>query len=396
MKLKKRFTVSNLIIFITSVSMIGVISVCFLIAFILKYPVEDLHITRAALLNPVVLSRAIGDFFQDNPSAVKYVIMWFVLCLFTFAVIMTLITRWLSESIQRPIKELTNSADKIRSGDLDFHIMGSSYDEIDALCTSFDSMRSALKRSKARERRLKEERNLLLANLSHDLKTPVTSIKGYIEGIRDGVADTPEKQRRYLDTIYAKAVMIDDMVNNLSMFSKLELSKLKFDFTEGDINAFLNDFVEDYRIDLEKNNIELKKKLENTEAVVKIDYEKMGRVFSNLIGNAIKYKKNGAGCLTVSTHIADGGIYTVIEDDGIGIAPSELEKVFGEFYRVDAARSMNIKGSGLGLGIAKQIVENHGGKLWLKSEGTDKGTAAIVYLPLVKCASKGDTACREC
>ena len=141
MKLKKRFTVSNLIIFITSVSMIGVISVCFLIAFILKYPVEDLHITRAALLNPVVLSRAIGDFFQDNPSAVKYVIMWFVLCLFTFAVIMTLITRWLSESIQRPIKELTNSADKIRSGDLEFHIMGSSYDEIDALCTSFDTGR---------------------------------------------------------------------------------------------------------------------------------------------------------------------------------------------------------------------------------------------------------------
>ena len=128
--------------------------------------------------------------------------------------------------------------------------MGSSCDEIDVLCQSFDSMRRTLKSAADKEKYMKEERSMLLANLSHDLKTPVTSIKGYIEGIRDGIADTPEKQKRYLDTIYSKAGMIDDMVNNLSIFSKLEMSKLNFEFTTGDINLFLRDFAEDFRLDI--------------------------------------------------------------------------------------------------------------------------------------------------
>ena len=381
MKLKQRFTISNLIMLITSIIMIGVISVCFLVIFIIKYPVEELQITRVSLLNPIMLGRAIGDFFQKNPGALCYVMIWILICLATLAVTITVVTRLLAISIQKPINDLTNAADNIRNGDLNFQVMGSEYDEIDSLCSSFDSMRKALKQAEEKEKFMKEERNMLLANLSHDLKTPITSIKGYIEGIRDGIADTPEKQRKYLDTIYAKAVIIDDMVNNLSMFSKLELSKLTFEFVKGDINLFLEDLLEDYRLDLEKNDISLNVNIENSPAIVKIDYEKMGRVFSNLIGNAIKYKKSGSGRLDVTSHSADGGVYITVADNGIGIKKEELKNVFESFYRVDTARNMNIKGSGLGLGITKQIVEKHGGKIWLRSEGIGQGTTALIYLP---------------
>lgn len=384
MKLKQRFTLSNITILITSVGSAGVISVCFLIMFILKYPVEELYITRAELLNPAVLSRAIGDFFQNNPSALRYVIIWFVLVIGVFAVITTGVTGTLSGNIQNTLNDLTNAADNIRNGNLDIRVMESGYDEIDTLCRSFDSMRRALKTAEATEKRMHSERSMLLANLSHDLKTPVTSIKGYIEGIRDGIADTPEKQRKYLDTIYAKAVMIDEMVNNLSVFSKLELSKLKFEFAVGDFNEFVREIFDDYRLDLEKENMELKIETENTPVKVKLDYEKMRRVFSNIVSNSIKYKKDGKGVLEVHSHSGDGGIYITVTDDGIGISESELKNVFDEFYRVDTARTMNIQGSGLGLGIAKQIVENHGGKLWLKSGGVGKGTTAVIYLPAVK------------
>lgn len=384
MKLKQRFTLSNITILITSVGSAGVISVCFLIMFILKYPVEELYITRAELLNPAVLSRAIGDFFQNNPSALRYVIIWFVLVIGVFAVITTGVTGTLSGNIQNTLNDLTNAADNIRNGNLDIRVMESGYDEIDTLCRSFDSMRRALKTAEATEKRMHSERSMLLANLSHDLKTPVTSIKGYIEGIRDGIADTPEKQRKYLDTIYAKAVMIDEMVNNLSVFSKLELSKLKFEFAVGDFNEFVREIFDDYRLDLEKENMELKIETENTPVKVKLDYEKMRRVFSNIVSNSIKYKKDDKGVLEVHSHSGDGGIYITVTDDGIGISESELKNVFDEFYRVDAARTMNIQGSGLGLGIAKQIVENHGGKLWLKSGGVGKGTTAVIYLPAVK------------
>ena len=382
MKIKTKFTIYNLIMLIAPIAMIGVISICFFLVFVMRFPVEEMHITRAALINPATLIRAVGTFFRDNPSAIYWVLVWATLCGLVLIITLTVLTNMLAHSITKPITALAEAADKVSDGDLSFEVLGSQYGEIDDLCANFENMRQSLKRAEEKERLMKRERSMLLANISHDLKTPVTSIKGYIEGIRDGIADTPEKTEKYLDTIYAKAVAIDDMVNNLSTLSKLELSKLQFDFAAADFIGFLRDFINDYRLDLEKNNMELTLGLPNEKAYVKLDYEKMSRVIANIIDNAIKYKKGNSGSLAVSVTIEDGGVYAHFTDDGIGIENSELRKVFEGFYRVDAARS--IKGSGLGLGIAKQIVEKHGGKIWLRSPGEGKGTTAEIYLPIIK------------
>ena len=127
--------------------------------------------------------------------------------------------------------------------------------------------------------------------------------------------------------------------------------------------------------------MDLTEKYTDAKIPVKLDYEKMGRVFANLIDNAVKYKKPGRGTLLISTYPGDGGIYAQITDDGVGIAKKELNAVFDEFYRADAARTPSIKGSGLGLGIAKQIVARHGGKIWLRSDGEQTGTTAVIFLP---------------
>lgn len=382
MKIKNKFTLYNIIMLITPIILIGVISVCFLIIFILKYPVEELHITRASMLDPVVFSQAFGEFFKSNPGAVFYAVLWVVICAVLIVASTTIATGLMTKSVEKSINDLAQAAEYIRAGNLDFEVMGSDYDEIDKLCTSFDAMRKELKYANEREKYMKKERSMLLANISHDLKTPITSIKGYIEGIRDGVASTPEKMNSYLDTIHAKAEVIDDMVNNLSMFSKLELSRLTFDFEQGDFNAFLRGFAGNYKIDFEKNDIRFFDKISDVKAVVKIDYEKMSRVFANIIDNAVKYRNGDTPMLEISTFLKDGGVYAYISDNGIGIEEDELKNVFEGFYRVDSSRS--IKGSGLGLGIVKQIVEKHGGKIWLKSEGIGKGTTAVVYLPLAE------------
>ena len=363
MKIKSKFTLYNIIMLITPILLIGVISVCFLIIFILKYPVEELNITRASMLDPFVFSQALGEFFKGNPGAIWSAALWLFICAAMIVASTTIATRLMTKSVERPINDLAAAADYIRGGNLDFEVMGSDYDEIDRLCSNFDAMRRELKMAQERESYMKKERSMLLANISHDLKTPVTSIKGYVEGIRDGVADTPEKMNRYLDTIYAKAETIDDMVNNLSMFSKLELSRMTFDFEKGDINVFLRGLIEDYRLDLEKNGVELVNKIPQEKAVVKIDYEKMSRVFSNIIDNAVKYRSENKPVLEITTFTRDKGVYVCISDNGIGIEEKELKNVFEGFYRVDSSRS--IKGSGLGLGIVKQIVEKHGGKIWL-------------------------------
>lgn len=381
MKIKSKFAIYNIIMMITPILLIGVISVCFVMTFILKFPVEEFNITRTSMLDPYVFSQAVGEFFKTNPEAVFYAVLWLAICILLVALSTTIATSLMTKSIEHSINDLAKAADYIRADNLDFEVMGSEYDEIDNLCSNFDMMRKELKRAKEREKYMKKERNMLLANISHDLKTPITSIKGYIEGICDGIADTPEKMKRYLETIYTKAEVIDDLVNNLSLFSKLELSRLTFEFKEGNINSFLRDFVEDYRLDLEKNGITLKTDILNEEVIVRIDYEKMSRVFANLIDNAVKYRNTNNPILMISTMCSDGGVYVNITDNGIGIDENELKNVFEGFYRVDNSRS--IKGSGLGLGIAKQIVEKHSGKIWLNSDGLGKGTTAVVYLPKI-------------
>lgn len=382
MKIKSKFALYNIIMLITPILLIGVISVCFLIIFVFNFPVEELNITRASMLDVSVFSQVLGEFFKKNPSALYYVILWVVICIALMVISTTVTTHIMTKSVEKPINELARAAEYIREGNLNFEVMGSKYSEIDNLCSAFDAMRKELKLSKQREDYMKQERSMLLANLSHDLKTPITSIKGYVDGIRDGVAATPEKMDRYLDTIHAKAEVIDDMVNNLSMFSKLEMSRLSFHFERGDINSFLRSFIDDYKLDFEKNKITFVSNIPEESVFVKLDYEKMSRALANLIDNAVKYRNTENPVLEINTLTRDKGVYICISDNGIGIDGSEMKNVFDGFYRADSSRS--IKGSGLGLGIVKQIVEKHGGKVWLKSDGIGKGTTAMIYLPLAE------------
>lgn len=382
MKIKSKFALYNIIMLITPILLIGVISVCFLIIFVFNFPVEELNITRASMLDVSVFSQVLGEFFKKNPSALYYVILWVVICIALMVISTTVTTHIMTKSVEKPINELARAAEYIREGNLNFEVMGSKYSEIDNLCSAFDAMRKELKLSKQREDYMKQERSMLLANLSHDLKTPITSIKGYVDGIRDGVAATPEKMDIYLDTIHAKAEVIDDMVNNLSMFSKLEMSRLSFHFERGDINSFLRSFIDDYKLDFEKNKITFVSNIPEESVFVKLDYEKMSRALANLIDNAVKYRNTENPVLEINTLTRDKGVYICISDNGIGIDGSEMKNVFDGFYRADSSRS--IKGSGLGLGIVKQIVEKHGGKVWLKSDGIGKGTTAMIYLPLAE------------
>lgn len=382
MKIRRKFESYNFILLAAPIAVIGVVSVLFLIVFVMRFPVEEMQITRTALINPMILTRAIGAFFTNHPTAITYVIIYALFCVTVCAVTSTVLNRRLSQSLEKPISELRENIDKIRGGSLSFEVMGSDYDELDDLCEGLDSMRRELLLLREREERLRHDRNMLIANISHDLKTPVTSIKGYIDGINDGIADTPEKLSRYLGTIKSKADMIDELVSNLSTFAKLEVSGLEFNMEQGDLRDLLLDVLDSYRLDLERSGTELKTDISPTPLPVRIDGEKIRRVLTNLLDNAIKYRRDESSLLEIRCFADEGSAYISITDDGIGIEPRELSKVFDSFYRTDSSRSSQVKGNGLGLGIAKQITEQHGGRLWLRSEGINKGTVATISLPL--------------
>lgn len=351
----------------------------------LVIPTVLIFIVTAVMLTLFQIFNSGMDIFSrdiiNQPFFLKLIIVW--VTTITVIVIFTGfgITTYLSRSILVPLGELKNDIKKLTDGSFDFEITYTSDPEIAELCVMIDKLRIKLKDNVRKQLDYERERNMLIANISHDLKTPITSIKGYIEGVLDGVADTPEKRERYLKTILSKTELMDELIENLSIYSKLELKKVPFCFEYTDICEFISNEITEYIPELKRKDVEVETDIPNSGVIVKIDRIKMRRVISNILGNAVKYKKEGSGKVKVSISKFNRGVVVSFLDNGIGIKESETDKVFEGFYRSDFSRNSKIKGNGLGLSITKQIIEESGGKVWIKSrENID--TQVNIYLPV--------------
>ena len=242
-------------------------------------------------------------------------------------------------------------------------------------------MRIQLKESHKIQKQYEDNRKELIAHISHDLKTPITSIKGYIEGIRDGVADTPEKRVRYIQTIYTKAVDMDHLIDELFLFSKLDLGKVPFEFERIDIKDYLTDYFEELSFDLRKQNVDLNFQFTpNGIYHVLADREKFKRVLANIINNSLKYMDKDKKELKITLHSTDENVEISISDNGPGIPDESIPFIFNQFYRAEQSRNKLTGGSGLGLSIAKMIIEEHNGEIKLESTLL-VGTKITIYLP---------------
>ena len=297
-------------------------------------------------------------------------------------VLCLLVAHRLTGRITATLKTLRRAADNLRDGELDFQILSCELRELDELSQSLESVRQRLKATAVAEAGAQEERGLLMANLSHDLRTPITAIKGYVEGIQDGIANTPEKQRHYLDIIYNKSLVMEKLVRNMSDFSEYELGRMQYHFEYVDMSPFLRDLGEEYQEDARQNGMTFSSQIPQGRYIVTADRGKLKRVLDNLISNAVKYGRPG-GAIALSAEEYEKGLVIQVSDNGKGISPQALSHVFDSFFRADTARTSSVPGSGLGLAICRSIVESHHGKIWLTSE-EGEGTRAFLYLPLQK------------
>lgn len=313
---------------------------------------------------------------------VPYIVAGIILLCLAVAGVCIGLTRRLTGQLTGTLKTLRRAADDLREGDLDFEILSCREQELDELCQSLESVRQRLKAASLAEAAAQEERGLLMANLSHDLRTPITAIKGYVEGIRDGVANTAEKQARYLDVIYSKTLMLEGLVGNMTDFSEYELGRMQYHFEYVELTAFLADLCAEYKPEVESRGLTFTADVAPGPLLVTADRNKLKRVLDNLVSNAVKYGRPG-GSVDLSAEIYRQGVLVQVSDNGKGIPAQALGHVFDSFYRADAARTSSVPGSGLGLAICRSIVESHHGKLWLTSQ-EGEGTRAFVYLPLQK------------
>jgi len=315
--------------------------------------------------------------FEYSSSIERLMIFIFTVFVISFIAVNIFMSYLLSKKIIKPLSLLKTAVGDISKGDLSLEIIEVGDQEIKDLCADFEKMRIQLKDSIHLKKKYDDNRTMLVSSISHDLKTPITSIKGYVKGILDGVANTPEKTERYLKTVYSKAEQMDVMINDLLLYSKLDLSQLPFNFEKTDIVDYFNYCIHESSIELEKSNIKISLKNDLKEArYVKIDRERLMRVILNIIDNSRKYMDKQQGEITIMLRETNSSIIIEIRDNGSGIDKDDVNKIFDRFYRADAARS-EANGSGLGLAIAKQIVEGHRGTIWAISH-ENQGTSILI------------------
>ena len=330
-----------------------------------------------------------GDSVADELTGLSGIVPEFRSFLYDMAAIIIIILvvtaailmLWIYAGISVPLNKLRNATHKITEGNLNFTMEVTGDDEISDLCRDFEEMRKRLLESTEQKLEYDQESKELISNISHDLKTPLTAIKGYVEGIMDGVADTPEKMDRYIRTIYNKTNDMDRLINELNFYSKIEANRIPYTFNKINVKNYFEDCVEEMGIELESKGFAFSYTNDVADDVEVIaDAEQIKRVINNIVSNSVKYMDKSDPRIDIRVKDVGDFVQIEIEDNGRGIGTKELPNIFERFYRTDASRH-SAGGSGIGLSIVKKIIEDHGGKIWASST-LGKGT--IMYFVLRK------------
>nr|WP_312578082.1 HAMP domain-containing sensor histidine kinase [Sedimentibacter sp.] len=340
---------------------------------------ENFHMQNGDDYKIITLNQIIniGNYYSS------FIIFVFMTFLIVFIIANAIVQKQNMKNIIVPITNLTKETERLRIGELETTITDNGYGEVRELGIAIEQLRLQLKNSIYYQQRVDDNRKFLISSISHDLKTPVTSIIGYIDGVLDGVADTDEKKQYYLSKAIEKTKMINTMIEDLLLYSKLDLNQMTFEKENVNIVKYIEDCVEDSSEEFMRENkrIIFENKLSTSYFVI-IDIAKFKRVIQNILDNAKRSIETKTGQLEIILRETNTSVIIEFKDNGKGIGIQDLPHVFDRFYRADTARE--VKGSsGLGLAISKQIIEGLNGRIWAVSEN-NQGASIIISLKKVK------------
>lgn len=274
-----------------------------------------------------------------------------------------LFTKWMIKRIMKPVDELNRAAKRINDGNLEEPVRYEENDEFGEVCNTFNEMQKHLKEGMEKSARYERARTEMISGISHDLRTPLTSVKGFIKGMLDGVANTPEKKEQYLRISYQKACDMERLLQKLFFFSKLETGNMPFFRKKTELGEWIKHYVEEKKLEEREAHYELVLQKTDEECWAEVDTEQIRRVFDNLIENSVKYADAAELRILLSMEKREGQIVLTLSDNGAGIAEEKLPHVFEQFYRGDESRNSKKDGSGLGLYVCKYIVEQQDGSI---------------------------------
>ncbi|MDR1106575.1 MAG: HAMP domain-containing histidine kinase [Treponema sp.] len=311
--------------------------------------------------------------------------LFFLAFLFFFVAIITVINNLLNyrliKNIIRPLRPLSDGVRQIHDNNLAFRIDYQNDDEYRPICEAFNEMAARLEASAAQKGRDEANRRELIAGISHDLRTPLTSIKGYLEGLESGVASTPEMRDNYFTTIKNKAADMEHIIERLFLFSKLDMDDFHLDLRRVALMPVIADMIEEVSPEYRQRGLAIHITENHREVFVLADTLLLRNVLVNILENSVRYKTKRAATMEISAAVVNASIMLRFADDGPGVNAGILPKLFDVFYRADPSRS--IKGSGLGLAISKKIIERSGGAIYAELPYSG-GLAVIIRLPIVQ------------
>lgn len=301
-----------------------------------------------------------------------------------------MLTRWIHKGVFKPVNELNMAMREIKEGNFEYVLQTDAKGEIGDLYRNYEDMRLRLKESTEEGKQNEKQNKEFISNISHDLKTPITAIKGYVEGIMDGVTNTPEKMDKYIKTIYNKANDMERLINELTFYSGIDNNRIPYNFHRINVADYFGDCIEEVGLDLESKSIKLNySNLTQPDTLVIADPEQMKKVINNIISNSVKYMDKPQGTIDIRILDEIDSIRIEIEDNGKGIAQKDLPRIFERFYRTDASRNSAQGGSGIGLSIVKKIVEDHGGYIWATSKEGEGTCMHFVLRKYIELQSQG-------
>ncbi|MEP7286825.1 MAG: ATP-binding protein [Chloroflexota bacterium] len=289
---------------------------------------------------------------------------------------------FISSALTERISNLTNGAERLASGDLSTRVEVIGKDELTSLAATFNRMATRLEEADAQKRLLEQTRRDLIAWVSHDLRTPLASIRVMVEAMADGVVSDPDTVQRYLHNAQGEIQHLSRLIDDLFELAQLDAGRVELHMEPSSLRDLISDTLESMRAQAERRNITLSGQVDDKVDIVVMASEKIQRVLDNLIGNALRHTPPG-GKVMLQAQLAGDSVRVEIADSGEGIAPEDIPHVFESFFRGEKSRARDdqgVRGAGLGLAIAKGLVEAHGGHIWVNSQ-PNRGATFAFTLP---------------
>lgn len=375
-------------IFILNTIMVLVTLFVFLIinAIVIKIYSESIeqefkaHLEPKQVVDEEGLEEIISDFTIRRNGFIVLFLADGILCIAVLVVISQFFTRNLVKHIMKPLELLSDGAKRMKSNDLTQEISYSGDVEFEKVCHTFNDMQKHILMEKEKNYKYEKARTDMIAGISHDLRTPLTAVRGTIKGLMDGVASTPERQNRFLETAYRRTGDMDVLLNQLFYLSKLETGNMPLNLKKIELADFIRSYVNGKQGLLENEQIEIVADIREVTGKALIDPEQLQRIFDNLLENSRKYGEKLPLKTKITLDREEEGFCICFSDNGVGVPENKLPYLFDEFYQVDESRNRK-EGNGLGLYIVKYLIETLGGSVW--AENAD-GFVVHMELPFVE------------